>query len=202
MAFNYCVCWYGRWRPTCLCRPSILHGQEEVRLSNILSQPELLMENVGTRQVFLVTSAPYCEHVPSRNAQCTQTIQVDSKHHEVYILAWKWIRVCSAITIYINDHRASELLPCSPRSLIALTPYQLALLYICIHYHPTVESVVSSPRPYKFWQWNSYSQYIEFLAGYMYARYSISNNLGLTDNVWAEFFWRYFSSSLDTHPLL
>lgn len=63
-------------------------------------------------------------------------------------------------------------------SSITLTPHQLALLYICIHYRPTVlESVMSSPRPFKFWQWNSYTQYIEFLAGYMYAMNSTSMTL-------------------------
>ena len=68
--------------------------------------------------------------------------------------------------------------PVPPGSSKALTPHQLALLYICIHYRPAVlESLVSSPRPFKFWQWNSYTQYIEFLAGYMYARYSVSVTL-------------------------
>ncbi|KIK96496.1 hypothetical protein PAXRUDRAFT_825893 [Paxillus rubicundulus Ve08.2h10] len=46
---------------------------------------------------------------------------------------------------------------------------QLALLYICIRYRPTtsVENYASSPRPLSFWQWPSYAQYIEFLAGFI-----------------------------------
>ncbi|KAF9478284.1 hypothetical protein BDN70DRAFT_836365, partial [Pholiota conissans] len=44
---------------------------------------------------------------------------------------------------------------------------QLALLYICILYRPRMspESLGTSTRPISFWQWSSYSQYIEFLAG-------------------------------------
>ncbi|KAF9221424.1 hypothetical protein BS17DRAFT_785359 [Gyrodon lividus] len=46
---------------------------------------------------------------------------------------------------------------------------QLALLYICIRYRPTTspENYASSPRPLSFWQWPSYAQYIEFLAGFI-----------------------------------
>jgi len=46
---------------------------------------------------------------------------------------------------------------------------QLALLYICIHYRPriSVETLSHSTRPLSFWQWRSYTQYIEFLAGFM-----------------------------------
>ncbi|EPQ56418.1 hypothetical protein GLOTRDRAFT_40138 [Gloeophyllum trabeum ATCC 11539] len=46
---------------------------------------------------------------------------------------------------------------------------QLALLYICIHYRPRLspENLGVSTRPLSFWQWGTYSQYIEFLAGYM-----------------------------------
>jgi len=44
---------------------------------------------------------------------------------------------------------------------------QLALLYICILYRPRLspDSLGVSTRPLSFWQWNSYTQYIEFLAG-------------------------------------
>ncbi|TFK51690.1 hypothetical protein OE88DRAFT_1454901 [Heliocybe sulcata] len=46
---------------------------------------------------------------------------------------------------------------------------QLALLYICIHYRPRLspENLGISTRPLSFWQWGTYSQYIEFLAGYI-----------------------------------
>ena len=48
---------------------------------------------------------------------------------------------------------------------------QLALLYICIIYRPrdSPEILGKSSRPLSFWQWSSYSQYIEFLAGLMWA---------------------------------
>ncbi|KAH7873012.1 uncharacterized protein C8R40DRAFT_413069 [Lentinula edodes] len=44
---------------------------------------------------------------------------------------------------------------------------QLALLYICIIYRPRIgpENLGNSNRLYSFWQWSSYTQYIEFLAG-------------------------------------
>ncbi|ESK97733.1 pq loop repeat protein [Moniliophthora roreri MCA 2997] len=44
---------------------------------------------------------------------------------------------------------------------------QLGLLYICILYRPKAspENLGTSGRPYSFWQWNSYTQYLEFLAG-------------------------------------
>ncbi|KAG8974998.1 hypothetical protein FRC05_006675 [Tulasnella sp. 425] len=44
---------------------------------------------------------------------------------------------------------------------------QLALLYICIRYRPTDSPEAhssTSTRPFGFWQWKLYSQYIEFLA--------------------------------------
>ncbi|KAG6335805.1 hypothetical protein ID866_3283 [Astraeus odoratus] len=46
---------------------------------------------------------------------------------------------------------------------------QLALLYICIRYRPHVssETYEQSALPYTFWQWRSYAQYIEFLAGFI-----------------------------------
>ncbi|KAI0091787.1 hypothetical protein BDY19DRAFT_1040543 [Irpex rosettiformis] len=46
---------------------------------------------------------------------------------------------------------------------------QLALLYICLKYRPPVspESLGTSTRPFSFWQWRTYTQYIEFLAGFI-----------------------------------
>lgn len=46
----------------------------------------------------------------------------------------------------------------------------MALLYICIIYRPrsSPEIISSSTRPLSFWQWSTYTQYIEFLAGLMY----------------------------------
>ncbi|KAF8742503.1 hypothetical protein AX14_003905 [Amanita brunnescens Koide BX004] len=44
---------------------------------------------------------------------------------------------------------------------------QLALLYICILYRPSPssENRLGSSRPFSFWQWHGYAQYLEFLAG-------------------------------------
>jgi len=44
---------------------------------------------------------------------------------------------------------------------------QLALLFICLRYRPKTSSgsYAPSPRPFSFWQWSSYTQYIECLAG-------------------------------------
>ncbi|KAJ7050565.1 hypothetical protein C8F01DRAFT_1178832 [Mycena amicta] len=44
---------------------------------------------------------------------------------------------------------------------------QLALLYICILYRPRLspENVGGSSRLFSFWQWSTYTQHIEFLAG-------------------------------------
>ncbi|KAH6916193.1 hypothetical protein BKA70DRAFT_481221 [Coprinopsis sp. MPI-PUGE-AT-0042] len=46
---------------------------------------------------------------------------------------------------------------------------QLALLYICILYRPrlSTEALMGSTRPFGFWQWPTYTQYIEFLAGFI-----------------------------------
>ncbi|KIP05480.1 hypothetical protein PHLGIDRAFT_108174 [Phlebiopsis gigantea 11061_1 CR5-6] len=46
---------------------------------------------------------------------------------------------------------------------------QLALLYICILYRPksSPENIGTSARPLSFWQWQNYTQYIEFLAGFI-----------------------------------
>ncbi|KAI0265515.1 hypothetical protein BGY98DRAFT_1034957 [Russula aff. rugulosa BPL654] len=47
---------------------------------------------------------------------------------------------------------------------------QLALLYVCVLYRPrsSPENPGTYTRPLGFWQWSTYSQHIEFLAGYMY----------------------------------
>jgi hypothetical protein len=47
---------------------------------------------------------------------------------------------------------------------------KLALLYICIRYIQRIspETLGTSARPLSFWQWPSYSQYIEFLSGFMF----------------------------------
>ncbi|KAF7309604.1 Clathrin heavy chain [Mycena indigotica] len=44
---------------------------------------------------------------------------------------------------------------------------QLALLYICILYRPRLspENLGGSTRTFSFWQWPTYTQHIEFLAG-------------------------------------
>jgi len=44
---------------------------------------------------------------------------------------------------------------------------QLALLYICILYRPRIspENLGGSSRPFSFWQWSTYTQHVEFLAG-------------------------------------
>ncbi|KAI0343146.1 hypothetical protein BDW22DRAFT_1239831 [Trametopsis cervina] len=46
---------------------------------------------------------------------------------------------------------------------------QLALLYICLLYRPRAspESLGTSSRPLSFWQWPTYTQHIEFLAGFI-----------------------------------
>ncbi|KAF8498701.1 hypothetical protein F5888DRAFT_1691198 [Russula emetica] len=45
----------------------------------------------------------------------------------------------------------------------------LALLYICVLYPPrsSPENLGTYTRPLGFWQWSTYSQHIEFLAGYI-----------------------------------
>ncbi|TDL23645.1 hypothetical protein BD410DRAFT_143564 [Rickenella mellea] len=44
---------------------------------------------------------------------------------------------------------------------------QLALLYICMRFRPRTspENLGLSSRPFSFWQWPTYSQHVEFLAG-------------------------------------
>lgn len=51
-----------------------------------------------------------------------------------------------------------------------LSVAKLALLYICILYRPrhSPENLGVSSRPFSFWQWPTYAQHIEFLAGMMY----------------------------------
>jgi len=46
---------------------------------------------------------------------------------------------------------------------------QLALLYICVLYRSRLspDNLGASSRPMSFWQWTTYSQHIEFLAGYI-----------------------------------
>ncbi|KAL9713746.1 hypothetical protein Ac2012v2_003357 [Leucoagaricus gongylophorus] len=46
---------------------------------------------------------------------------------------------------------------------------QLGLLYICISFRPkqSPETLGSSQRPFFFWQWPFYAQYIEFLCGFI-----------------------------------
>ncbi|KAI0331508.1 hypothetical protein GY45DRAFT_625809 [Cubamyces sp. BRFM 1775] len=46
---------------------------------------------------------------------------------------------------------------------------QLALLFICLRYRPSLspENLGTSTRPFSFWQWSTYTQYLEFLAAFM-----------------------------------
>ncbi|KAH9004646.1 hypothetical protein EDB86DRAFT_2884615 [Lactarius hatsudake] len=46
---------------------------------------------------------------------------------------------------------------------------QLVLLYFCVIYRPRLspDNLGASSRPLSFWQWTTYSQHIEFLAGYI-----------------------------------
>ncbi|EIW58701.1 uncharacterized protein TRAVEDRAFT_168401 [Trametes versicolor FP-101664 SS1] len=46
---------------------------------------------------------------------------------------------------------------------------QLALLYICTRYRPRLspENLGVSTRPFAFWQWETYTQYLEFLAAFI-----------------------------------
>ncbi|KZT70753.1 hypothetical protein DAEQUDRAFT_724879 [Daedalea quercina L-15889] len=46
---------------------------------------------------------------------------------------------------------------------------QMALLYICIKNRPSSspENIGASSRPFAFWQWPTYTQYLEFLAGFI-----------------------------------
>ncbi|KAJ7746930.1 hypothetical protein DFH07DRAFT_869523 [Mycena maculata] len=64
---------------------------------------------------------------------------------------------------WLGDHFELALLFQSIFMILA----QLALLYICILYRPHIspENLGGSSRPFSFWQWSTYVQYIEFLAG-------------------------------------
>ncbi|KAK0188868.1 hypothetical protein F5146DRAFT_1104291 [Armillaria mellea] len=60
---------------------------------------------------------------------------------------------------------------------------QLALLYICIRYRPTISPEIfgTSTRPFSFWQWSTYTQYIEFLAGFILLEAILFLILGRSD---------------------
>jgi len=64
---------------------------------------------------------------------------------------------------WLGNHFEIALLVQSVLMILA----QLALLYICILYRPRIspETLGSSSRLLSFWQWPTYAQYIEFLAG-------------------------------------
>ncbi|KAH8116429.1 hypothetical protein DFH11DRAFT_1580555 [Phellopilus nigrolimitatus] len=64
---------------------------------------------------------------------------------------------------WLGDHFELALLVQSVLMILA----QLALLYICMLYRPRIspENIGVSSRPYSFWQWPTYAQHIEFLAG-------------------------------------
>ena len=65
---------------------------------------------------------------------------------------------------WLGEHFELALLVQSVLMIIA----QLALLYICTAYPPkySPETLGTSTRPFQFWQWSTYTQYIEFLAGF------------------------------------
>ncbi|KAI0675437.1 hypothetical protein C8Q78DRAFT_963222 [Trametes maxima] len=60
---------------------------------------------------------------------------------------------------------------------------QLALLYICIRYRPRLspENLGASTRPFSFWQWATYTQYIEFLAAFILCQAILFLILGRSD---------------------
>jgi len=64
---------------------------------------------------------------------------------------------------WLGDHFELALLFQSIFMILA----QLALLYICILYRPRIspENLGGSSRPFSFWQWSTYAQHVEFLAG-------------------------------------
>ncbi|KAJ7460566.1 hypothetical protein FB451DRAFT_1269514 [Mycena latifolia] len=64
---------------------------------------------------------------------------------------------------WLGDHFEFALLFQSMFMIVA----QLALLYICILYRPRIspENLGGSSRPFSFWQWPTYTQHVEFLAG-------------------------------------
>ncbi|TFL01931.1 hypothetical protein BDV98DRAFT_612237 [Pterulicium gracile] len=65
---------------------------------------------------------------------------------------------------WLGEHFELALLIQSVLMILA----QLALLYICTAYPPkySPETLGTSTRPFQFWQWSTYTQYIEFLAGF------------------------------------
>ncbi|KIY66726.1 hypothetical protein CYLTODRAFT_398244 [Cylindrobasidium torrendii FP15055 ss-10] len=66
---------------------------------------------------------------------------------------------------WLGNHFELALLIQSILMIIA----QLGLLYICILYRPRLapETLGTSSRPFSFWQWANYTQYVEFLAGFI-----------------------------------
>ncbi|TFK91733.1 hypothetical protein K466DRAFT_297006 [Polyporus arcularius HHB13444] len=60
---------------------------------------------------------------------------------------------------------------------------QLALLYICIRYRPRLspENLGASTRPFAFWQWATYTQYLEFLAAFILCQAILFLILGRSD---------------------
>jgi solute carrier family 66, member 2 len=95
-----------------------------------------------------------------------------------------WIRLLANITrcfFWLGEHFEFALLVQSLLMIVCqVSPShmplkkadlsQLALLYICVLYRPRLspENLGASSRPLGFWQWTTYSQHVEFLAGYMY----------------------------------
>lgn len=113
--------------------------------------------------------------------------QVAGQHHPMLLLAgvrffWRDLSADRSLHGYRNHFELALLIqsvlmilaqvrtlhPNLLRSIF--NPTQLALLYICIRYRPTIspENFGTSTRPFSFWQWSTYTQYIEFLAGFMY----------------------------------
>ena len=63
---------------------------------------------------------------------------------------------------------------------------QLVLLYLCLIYRPKIspENLGVSTRPYAFWQWPTYSQHLEFLAGLVCVlSFLMASHLSLTAQV-------------------
>lgn len=60
---------------------------------------------------------------------------------------------------------------------------QSALLYVCLLYNPPVSRELSgtSARPFRFWQWSTFTQYIEFLAGFILCQIILFLVLGRAD---------------------
>ncbi|KAG8220858.1 hypothetical protein J3R82DRAFT_2352 [Butyriboletus roseoflavus] len=78
------------------------------------------------------------------------------------------IRLIANITrcfFWLGAHFEFALLLQSVLMIVA----QLALLFICLRHRPktSLGNYASSPRPFSFWQWESFAQYIECLASIM-----------------------------------